>query len=110
MLAKYKSHPVVLIFTAEPQCKHLGQILKLAPIIIFSPSFDKECVCVSVSQGALLSFFTAFQGHLREIVFDPVIFNQMLVNRGRGYDNSTRVFMAPVAGIFCVRRAAVSFI
>ncbi|XP_051245168.1 complement C1q-like protein 4 [Dicentrarchus labrax] len=51
-------------------------------------------------QGGVVLFFVSFQGILREIEFNPIIFNQVLVNQGSAYNNDTGVFTAPVAGIY----------
>ncbi|KAF3699612.1 Complement C1q-like protein 4 C1q and tumor necrosis factor-related protein 11 [Channa argus] len=51
-------------------------------------------------QGGAVLFFVAHQGQLRDILFDPIIFNQVLVNQGSAYNNNNGVFTAPVAGIY----------
>lgn len=50
--------------------------------------------------GSAVLFFTAYQGQLREVLFNPIIFNQVLVNQGSAYDNNTGLFTVPVAGIY----------
>lgn len=54
----------------------------------------------STTQGSAIVFFTAYQGQLREIEFNPIVFNQVLVNQGSGYNNQTGVFTAPQSGIY----------
>ncbi|XP_061568895.1 multimerin-2-like [Cololabis saira] len=51
-------------------------------------------------QGSAVLFFAAYQGQLREVLFDPIIFNQVMVNQGSAYDNHTGVFTAPFAGVY----------
>ncbi|XP_012716364.2 uncharacterized protein LOC105925181 isoform X1 [Fundulus heteroclitus] len=51
-------------------------------------------------QGSAVVFFAAHQGMTRELLFNPIIFNQVLVNQGSGYDNTSGVFTAPVDGIY----------
>ncbi|XP_049924403.1 complement C1q-like protein 4 [Epinephelus moara] len=51
-------------------------------------------------QGGAVLFYAAFQGSLRDILYNPVIFNQVVVNQGSGYNNDTGVFTAPVPGIY----------
>lgn len=51
-------------------------------------------------QGGAVLFFAAHQGSLRDIEFNPIIFNQVLVNQGSAYNNNTGVFTSPVAGIY----------
>ncbi|XP_022042627.2 collagen alpha-1(X) chain-like [Acanthochromis polyacanthus] len=51
-------------------------------------------------QGGAVIFFTAYQGSLRDLLFNPIIFNQVLVNQGSAYNNDTGVFTAPLAGIY----------
>lgn len=52
------------------------------------------------TQGSAVVFFTAHQGSLREDEFNPIVFNQVLVNQGSGYNNQTGVFTAPHTGIY----------
>ncbi|KAI3359379.1 hypothetical protein L3Q82_002882 [Scortum barcoo] len=40
------------------------------------------------------------QGQLRDIEYNPIIFNRVVVNQGSSYNNDTGVFTAPVAGIY----------
>ncbi|XP_008293602.1 protein HP-25 homolog 1-like [Stegastes partitus] len=40
------------------------------------------------------------EGQLRDVPFDPIVFNQVLVNQGSAYDNDTGVFTAPLAGVY----------
>ncbi|KAK7939320.1 hypothetical protein WMY93_002646 [Mugilogobius chulae] len=54
----------------------------------------------ATTQGGAVVFFTAHQGPLREITFDPIVFNQVLVNQGSGYNNQTGIFSAPETGIY----------
>ncbi|XP_036943668.1 complement C1q-like protein 4 [Acanthopagrus latus] len=51
-------------------------------------------------QGGAVLFFASYQGSLREIEFNPIIFNEVVVNQGSAYSNDTGVFTAPVAGIY----------
>ncbi|XP_032394244.1 multimerin-2 [Etheostoma spectabile] len=51
-------------------------------------------------QGTAVLFYVAYQGSLRDIQIDPIIFNQVVVNQGSAYDNDTGVFTAPVSGIY----------
>ncbi|XP_044038248.1 caprin-2-like [Siniperca chuatsi] len=51
-------------------------------------------------QGGAVLFYVAHQGPLRDIQFDPIVFNQVLVNQGSAYNNDTGVFIAPIAGIY----------
>ncbi|XP_044187756.1 multimerin-2-like [Thunnus albacares] len=51
-------------------------------------------------EGAAVLFFAACQGQLREVQFNPIIFNQVSLNQGSAYNNDTGVFTAPVAGIY----------
>ncbi|XP_041858787.1 multimerin-2-like [Melanotaenia boesemani] len=51
-------------------------------------------------QGSAVLFYVAHQGQLRDVMFNPVILNQVLVNEGSAYDNNTGVFTAPIAGIY----------
>ncbi|XP_026180797.1 complement C1q-like protein 4 [Mastacembelus armatus] len=51
-------------------------------------------------QGGAVLFFAAYQGHLRDVLYNPIIFNQVLVNQGSAYSNDTGLFTAPVAGIY----------
>lgn len=51
-------------------------------------------------QTEAVIFFVAFQGQLREVLINPIIFNQVLVNQGSAYSNETGLFTAPVAGIY----------
>ncbi|XP_030262625.1 complement C1q-like protein 4 isoform X2 [Sparus aurata] len=51
-------------------------------------------------QGGAVLFFASYQGILREIEYNPIIFNEVLVNQGSAYSNDTGVFTAPVAGIY----------
>ncbi|KAK9535713.1 hypothetical protein VZT92_008079 [Zoarces viviparus] len=51
-------------------------------------------------QGGAVIFYAAYQGQLRDILFNPIVFNEVLVNQGSAYDNDTGVFTAPVAGIY----------
>ncbi|KAF3847043.1 hypothetical protein F7725_004121 [Dissostichus mawsoni] len=39
-------------------------------------------------------------GQLRELEFNPILFNDVLVNQGSAYSNDSGVFIAPVAGIY----------
>ncbi|XP_023154803.2 collagen alpha-1(X) chain-like [Amphiprion ocellaris] len=51
-------------------------------------------------QGSAVIFFTAYQGQLRDLLFSPIVFNEVLVNQGSAYNNITGVFTAPLAGIY----------
>ncbi|XP_029292952.1 complement C1q-like protein 4 [Cottoperca gobio] len=51
-------------------------------------------------QGGAVLFYVAFQGLLRDIPFDPIIFKEVIVNQGSAYNNDTGLFTAPVAGIY----------
>ncbi|XP_032442523.1 uncharacterized protein LOC116735042 [Xiphophorus hellerii] len=51
-------------------------------------------------QGGAVVFFAAHQGMLKDLLFNRVIFNQVLVNQGSGYDNNTGVFTVPLDGIY----------
>ncbi|KAF1380084.1 hypothetical protein PFLUV_G00182800 [Perca fluviatilis] len=51
-------------------------------------------------QGAAVLFYVAYQGSLRDMEIDPIVFNQVVVNQGSAYDNDTGVFTAPVPGIY----------
>ncbi len=45
-------------------------------------------------------FFVSYEGQLRDIEFNPIIFQRVSVNQGSGYNNNTGVFTVPVAGIY----------
>ncbi|XP_042361269.1 uncharacterized protein LOC121956901 [Plectropomus leopardus] len=51
-------------------------------------------------QGGAVLFYVSFQGSLRDILYNPIVFNQVVVNQGAGYDNNTGVFIAPAAGVY----------
>ncbi|XP_035850656.1 complement C1q-like protein 4 isoform X2 [Sander lucioperca] len=51
-------------------------------------------------QGAAVLFYVAYQGSLRDIQINPIVFNQVVVNQGSAYDNDTGMFTAPVSGIY----------
>ncbi|RVE68999.1 hypothetical protein OJAV_G00073400 [Oryzias javanicus] len=50
--------------------------------------------------GSAVLFFVAHQGSLRNIRFNPIIFDHVLVNQGSGYNNNTGVFTVPHAGVY----------
>ncbi|KAK1877021.1 Complement C1q-like protein 4 [Dissostichus eleginoides] len=54
----------------------------------------------ATQQGGAVLFYAAFQGQLRELEFNPILFNNVLVNQGSAYSNDSGVFIAPVAGIY----------
>ncbi|CAJ1075641.1 complement C1q-like protein 4 isoform X1 [Xyrichtys novacula] len=51
-------------------------------------------------QGAAVLFYSEHQGSLREIEYNPVVFNHVVVNQGAGYSNVSGMFTAPVSGIY----------
>ncbi|CAG5898204.1 unnamed protein product [Menidia menidia] len=51
-------------------------------------------------KGSAVLFFVAHPGQVREVLFSPLIFNQVMVNQGSAYDKNTGVFTAPVAGVY----------
>ncbi|KAJ4922728.1 hypothetical protein JOQ06_004006 [Pogonophryne albipinna] len=54
----------------------------------------------AAQQGGAVLFYAAFQGQLRELEFNPILFNDVLVNQGSAYSNDSGVFIAPVTGIY----------
>ncbi|KAK5856838.1 hypothetical protein PBY51_008406 [Eleginops maclovinus] len=54
----------------------------------------------AAQQGGAVLFYAAFQGQLRDIEFNPITFNDVLVNQGSAYSNDSGVFTAPVTGIY----------
>ncbi|XP_028268380.1 collagen alpha-1(X) chain-like [Parambassis ranga] len=78
----------------------IGAVLCEACLVVAGPVGLKPSQTLSRQQGSAVLFFTAYQGQLREVLFNPIIFNQVLVNQGSAYDNNTGVFTAPVAGIY----------
>lgn len=51
-------------------------------------------------QGSAVLFYASHQGSLREIEYNPIIFNEVVVNQGYGYSNGSGMFTAPVSGIY----------
>lgn len=51
-------------------------------------------------QGSAVLFYASHQGSLREIEYDPIIFNEIVVNQGNSYSNDSGMFVAPVSGIY----------
>ncbi|KAM4598746.1 complement C1q-like protein 2 [Polymixia lowei] len=50
--------------------------------------------------GGAVLFFAAHPGMLRDAHFNPMIFTQVIVNQGLGYDPNSGVFTVPVAGVY----------
>ncbi|XP_041634183.1 complement C1q-like protein 4 [Cheilinus undulatus] len=55
---------------------------------------------VVTKQGAAVLFYASYQGSLRDIEYNPIIFNDVVVNLGSAYSNATGMFTAPVDGIY----------
>ncbi|XP_047428302.1 collagen alpha-1(X) chain-like [Mugil cephalus] len=75
-------------------------VLCITTLAIVSPVEMNPRLAEPRQQGSAVLFFATCQGELREILFNPVIFNQVLVNQGSGYNNQTGIFTAPLAGIY----------
>ncbi|XP_029913675.1 cerebellin-3-like [Myripristis murdjan] len=54
----------------------------------------------SPAPGGAVLFFVSHMGQLREVAFNPIVFDQVAVNQGSAYDAHTGVFTAPLAGVY----------
>ncbi|KAK2832836.1 hypothetical protein Q5P01_016725 [Channa striata] len=75
-------------------------VLCVSGLVLADPAARIPRQTASKQQGGAVLFFVAHQGQLRDVLFDPIVFNQVLVNQGSAYNNDSGVFVAPVAGIY----------
>ncbi|CAK6960203.1 uncharacterized protein LOC128379117 [Scomber scombrus] len=75
-------------------------VLCVTSLVVAGPGELTPSETPARQQGVSVLFYVAHQGQLRDIQFNPIIFNHVLVNKGSGYKNDTGIFTVPVGGIY----------
>ncbi|XP_074513434.1 complement C1q-like protein 2 [Sebastes fasciatus] len=81
-------------------CSVFVTVLCVTSLVVANPVELIPRQTAARQQGGAVLFYAAHQGQLRDILYNPIVFNQVVVNQGSAYDNDTGVFTAPVAGIY----------
>ncbi|XP_026203387.1 complement C1q tumor necrosis factor-related protein 6-like [Anabas testudineus] len=83
-------------------CSVVGIVtaLCMTGLILADPAERTPRQTAAREHGGAVLFSVAYQGQLRDVLFNPIIFDHVLVNQGSAYNNDTGVFIAPVPGIY----------